>query len=69
MRHKYTVWTECRDFIYDNAVRTSQETHYVSATETRLMLFGEINAVYCEIQTEHISTLCGRNKKNTVFFS
>jgi hypothetical protein len=30
-------------------VRTSQETHYVSATEpNRLMLFGETVAVYCE---------------------
>jgi hypothetical protein len=32
-----------------NAVRTSQETYYVSATEAnRLMLFGETVAVYCE---------------------
>jgi hypothetical protein len=32
-----------------NAVRTSQEAHYVSATEpNRLMLFGETVAVYCE---------------------
>jgi hypothetical protein len=38
--HKYTVWAECRDFIYKNSVRTSQETHHVSATESnRLMLF------------------------------
>jgi hypothetical protein len=35
--------------IYINTVRTSQETHYVSATKTnRLMLFGETVAVYCE---------------------
>jgi hypothetical protein len=43
-------------------VRTSQETHYVSATETnRLMLFGETVAVYCENHTEHTDTLCGQN--------
>jgi hypothetical protein len=37
--------------------RTSQETHYVSATESsRLMLFGETVAVYCENHTEHTDT-------------
>jgi hypothetical protein len=61
-QHKYTVWAECRDFIYKNSVRTAQETHYVSTTETnRLMLFGETVAVYCENHTEHINTLCGQN--------
>jgi hypothetical protein len=49
MEHKHTVWAECRYFIYENSVRTSQETHYVSTTKTnRLMLFREIFAVYCE---------------------
>jgi hypothetical protein len=34
-------------------LRTSHETHYVSATEpNRLMLFGETVAVYCENHTE-----------------
>jgi hypothetical protein len=34
------------------SVRTSQETHYVSATKpNRLMLFGETVAVYCEVIT------------------
>jgi hypothetical protein len=48
--------------IYKNPDRTSQETHYVSATETnRLMLFGETVAVYCENHTEHTNTLCGQN--------
>jgi hypothetical protein len=43
-------------------VRTSQETHYVSATETnRLMLFGETVAVCCENHMEHTNTLCGQN--------
>jgi hypothetical protein len=47
--------------LYKSLVRTSQETHYVSATETnRLMLFGEIIAVYCENHMEHINTLCGQ---------
>jgi hypothetical protein len=45
--------------IYKNSVRTSQETHYVSATETScLMLFKEKIAVYCETRTKHINTLC-----------
>jgi hypothetical protein len=43
---------------HKNSVRTSQETHYVSATNpNRLMLFGETVAVYCENHTEHINTL------------
>jgi hypothetical protein len=48
--------------IYTNPVRTSQDTHYVSATKpNRLMLFGETVAVYCEKHTEHTNTLCGQN--------
>jgi hypothetical protein len=50
------------EIIYKNPVRASQETHYVSATESnRLMLFREIIAAYCENHTEHINTLCGQN--------
>jgi hypothetical protein len=56
------MWAEYRDFIYKNSVRTSQEAHYVSATETnRLMLCRETVAVYCENHTEHTNTLCGHN--------
>jgi hypothetical protein len=54
--------SECRSSSkdYTNTVCTSQETHYVSATEpNRLMLFGETVAVYCENHTEHTNTLCG----------
>jgi hypothetical protein len=48
--------------------RTSQETHYVSATETnRLMLFGETVAVYCENHTEHTKTV--RTSQETHYFS
>jgi hypothetical protein len=44
-----------------NPVRTSQETHYVTATKpNRLMLFRYIIAVYCENHTEHINTLRGQ---------
>jgi hypothetical protein len=44
--------------VYINAVSTSQETHYVSATKpNRLMLFRGIIAVYCENHTEHTNTL------------
>jgi hypothetical protein len=43
-------------------VRTSQETHYISATKpNRLMLFRETVAVYCKNRTEHTDTLCGQN--------
>jgi hypothetical protein len=51
--------------VYKNPVRTSQETHYVSAANpNRLMLFRETVAVYCENHTEHINTLCGQNADN-----
>jgi hypothetical protein len=48
--------------IFTDSVRTSQETHHISATKlNRLMLFGEIIAVYCENHMEHINTLFGQN--------
>jgi hypothetical protein len=48
--------------IYTYPVRTSQETHYVSATKpNRLMLFRETVAVYCENHTEHTNTQWGQN--------
>jgi ribosomal protein L44E len=50
------------------AVRTSQETHYVSAAETnRLMLFKETFPVYCENHTEH--TVAVRTSQGTHYFS
>jgi hypothetical protein len=37
--------------LYKNAIRTSQETHYASATEPNfLMLFRGKNAAYCEVR-------------------
>jgi hypothetical protein len=52
--------TEHTDTLW--AVRTSQETHHVSATEpNRLMLCGETVAVCCETRTEHTDTLCGQS--------
>jgi hypothetical protein len=49
---------------HTDTVRASQETHYVSATETnRLMLFVETVAVYCKNHTEHTNTLCGQISK------
>jgi hypothetical protein len=57
-----TGWAECRDFIYKNSVRTSQETHSDSATKHNLlMLFRETIAVYCGNPMEHTNTLCGQN--------
>jgi hypothetical protein len=42
---------------HTNPVRTSQETHYVSATQTNcLMLFTKTVAIYCENHTEHTNT-------------
>jgi translation initiation factor IF-1 len=65
MEHKNTLCGQNADLIYNNPVRTSQETNHVSATETnRLMLFAETVAVYCENHTEHINTLCGQNAEN-----
>jgi thioredoxin-related protein len=54
-----TVGVYCENHTeHTDTVRTSQETHYVSATETnRLMLFGETVAVYCENHTEHTDTV------------
>jgi hypothetical protein len=44
---------------HTDTVRTSQETYYVSATETnRLILFRKRVAVYCENHMEHTDTLC-----------
>jgi hypothetical protein len=50
--------------IFKNSVRTSQETHHVSATKpNRLLLFRETVAVYCEKHTEHTDTLSGQNEE------
>lgn len=50
----------------NNVWRTSSyntETHHVSTAMTnRLMLFGKIIAVYCEIHTNNISTIYGYMK-------
>jgi hypothetical protein len=58
-----TVAVYCQNHTeHTDTVRTSQETHYVSATEpNRLMLFEEAVAVYCENRTEHTDTLCSQN--------
>jgi hypothetical protein len=43
------------------SVRISQDTHYVSTTETnRLILFGGTVAVYCGNHTAHTDTRVGR---------
>jgi hypothetical protein len=55
-------------YTFQNLVRTSQETHYVSATETnRLKLFGETVAVYCENHMEHTDTV--RTSQETHYVS
>jgi hypothetical protein len=48
--------------IQKNSVRTSQETHYVSATKIDLlMLVRESVAVYYENSMKHTNTLYGKN--------
>jgi hypothetical protein len=60
--HTDTLSGQNAEFWYVNPVRTSQATHYVTATKpNRLMLFGETVAVYCENYTEHTNTPCGLN--------
>jgi hypothetical protein len=50
--------TKFSKLAYSNLVRTSQETHYVSATEAnRLILYGETVAVSCRNHTEHTDTV------------
>jgi hypothetical protein len=55
-----TVAVYCENHTeHTDTVRTSQETHYVSATETnRLMQFRLTVAVYCENRTKHPDTFC-----------
>jgi hypothetical protein len=53
---------------HTDTVRTSQETYYVSSTETnRLMLFRVTVAVYCENHTEHTDTV--RTSQETYYVS
>jgi hypothetical protein len=52
--------------LYKNVVRTSEETHYVSTTETnRLLMFEQKKktAVYCENHTKRTNTLRGQNEE------
>jgi predicted Zn-dependent protease with MMP-like domain len=54
-----TVAVYCENHTeHTDTVRTSQETHYLSATKpNRLILFRETVAVYCENHTEHTDTV------------
>jgi hypothetical protein len=53
---------------HTDKVRTSQETHYVSATESnRLMLFAETVVVYCKDHAEHTDTV--RTSQETHYIS
>jgi hypothetical protein len=63
MLFRETIAVYCENHMeHTNPVRTSQETHNVSATKpNRLMLFRETIAVYCENHMEHTNTLCGEN--------
>jgi hypothetical protein len=55
MLFRETVAVYCENHTeHTDTVRTSQETHYVSATEpNRLILFGKTAAVYCEPYETH----------------
>jgi hypothetical protein len=63
MLFRETVAVYCESHTeHTNLVRTSQETHHVSATETnRLMLFRETVAVFCENHKEHRRVCFGQN--------
>jgi translation initiation factor IF-1 len=62
--HTNTLCGQNAEFWCVNPVRTSQETHYISATKpNRLMLFRKTVAVYCENHTEHTNALCGQNEE------
>jgi hypothetical protein len=54
-----TVAVHCENHTeHTDTVRTSQETHHVSATKpNRLMLFRETVAFYSENHTEHTDTV------------
>jgi hypothetical protein len=53
--------------IFKYSVRTSQETHHVSAAETnRLILLGDTAAVYCENHTEHTNPVRTSQEKRYV---
>jgi hypothetical protein len=55
-------WVKLSAITYKYPVRTAKETLSVSVTKTsQLMLYREIMAVYSEIDTKHINTLCGQN--------
>jgi hypothetical protein len=62
----FTCWHSTQSSVKSSvlvcSVRTSQETHYVSATKpNRLMLFEETVAVYCENHAERTDALCRQN--------
>jgi hypothetical protein len=64
-----TVSVYCENHTeHTDTVRTSQETHYVSATEpNRLMLFVETVTVFCENHMEHTDTV--RTSQQTPYVS
>jgi uncharacterized Zn finger protein (UPF0148 family) len=69
MLFRKTVAVYCENHTkHTDTVHTSQETHYVSATETnRLMLFRKTVAVYCENHTEHTNPI--RTSQETHYVS
>jgi hypothetical protein len=69
MLFRETVAVYCENHTeHTDTVCTSQETHYVSATETNwLMLFRETVAVYCKDHTEHTQTV--RTSQETYYIS
>jgi hypothetical protein len=49
--------------LYKNPIRTSQETHYVSATESKeLILLVEAISAYCENHKKHKCTLLAESR-------
>jgi hypothetical protein len=59
---KFTLKSEF--LIYQNSVRTAQETHYVSVTKKNnlLMPLKEQIAAYCENCTKQTNIFCGQSE-------
>ena len=61
-KHINTLWAE-RRIIYEDPLRTAQETHSVSVIKTsQLMLYKEIIAVCSEIHAKHINALLAEHR-------
>ena len=60
--YQLTLYILKESYLRINTARTAQWALSISVIKTsQLMLYREIIAVYSEIHTEYINTLCGQN--------